>query len=302
MPKHSSLLATAAVVLLVQILVACGPTETSPDALRAADGRPLYADGTFSASFSHTGPSGWRHYVQIETDGGLIVGACYGSIDYSGRTPEENERYRESYRPSTGIDLPELLHSHQERLLETQRPGFSVPPNALEWSVAFDQLVRAALAAAVEARSATAESGNLASRRQTSGSETTLTVGAWEPFFLVGLPDEHGWRGELLTVHAGETIVAAHYRETRPTSEGLAVKRASERHNTLYEQVDGRSFREVARSIEASLVQSQADWNEALSESDAVTGATLTYEKARSLTERTAGTRATPALPRRLCR
>jgi len=135
-----------------------------------------------------------------------------------------------------------------------------------------------------------------------SSSRETDTVVAYEPFFVLGLPDEHGWRGELLTVHSGDVVVAAHYGERRSTEAGLAVKRASERYNTLYEQVDGRSFTEVATAIEATLVQSEGLWPDSLSDVDAITGATLTYEKAASLIEQVAGIRATPALPRRLCR
>jgi hypothetical protein len=161
--------------------------------------------------------------------------------------------------------------------------------------------VRAVLRQAVAATDAESAAGNASAGRRSNSGQTDI-IAVYEPFFVFGLPDEHGWRGELLTVHSGDAIVAAHYRETRPSEGGLAVKRGSERYETLYEQVDGRSFSEVAGAIEAALLQSQGAWSDGFSPADAATGATLTYAKATSLVDRIAGIRATPDLPRRICR
>ncbi len=146
MLRRSKPLALFVVTVSLLVLGACGPAETSPDALRTGDGSPLYGDGVFAASFAHTGPFGWRHFVQVEVEGGLIIDACYGSIDYAGRRLSENEHYREGHRLTSGIDLLALLSRYQNRLIETQRPGFSVPATAVEWAAPYVQLVRAAIA------------------------------------------------------------------------------------------------------------------------------------------------------------
>jgi hypothetical protein len=105
-----------------------------------------------------------------------------------------------------------------------------------------------------------------------------------------------------MTIHNHERIVAAHYKETRPGgADGLLYKRDTERYTTLYEQVDGLSFADVAESIAELTVAAGAGWHSTDPYADAVTGATLSFSRAAALLNRTAAVRTAAALPRRLC-
>lgn len=282
MRRRSELLVLAAVAAL---LAACGPSETDPDAPRAADGSPLYRDGAYGASYSHTGPDGWRPYLYLRVRAGVVDTVCFDAVDASGTLLSESERFLEQYRLDTGSDLVALVDRLRSRLLERQVVPLSVPADAVPWSVAFDALARRALAAA-----------KVGLALDAAGLEVVPSVG---PYTAADDPDELGWSAELVLVYDGDGVTAGSYREVRRELDGsLRRKRDDAAYQERFAAASGVTSSEVASTLTERLIAAQPPELQI----DAVAGATLSSARFASLAERIEQDRVEAPLPNRLCR
>lgn len=279
-------------VAAVLLLAACAPPETHPDAARTPSGAALYSDGVYSAAYSHADNDGWRPFLMLEVEAGLITALCFDAVNSDGMRLLEDEATIERLRLSRGVHLPDLVEQYRGRVIESQRTIGVVEPRALEWALYFQTLLRSALSAAEEGPTP----GGRAAAQQ-----APLEVVMQGPYVVTDDPDKLGWEAELITVHDGQGAVAAHYLERRRAPDGEQRKRDDPLYDAEYEAALGLSFSSLADGVAASLT------GRALAGQDgkiveAVSGATLSTRRADSLAARIADRRRAVALPRRLCR
>ena len=268
---------------MLLLLASCGPPETHPDALRRGDGSPLYRDGTYSASYSHTGPEGWLPWVQLRVRAGVIDQACFGAVSTSQKVLLDDERYLEQYRLDTGVDLVSLQGSLTGQLLATQRALPTIGVGSVPWATAFEMLTRTALRSA--GRGITADA---------AGVERVSAVG---PYAAADAPDALGWRAELVLVYDRDSVVAGAYREYRIGSDGRErQKRDDVVLQQRYESAMGVTTDQVAETLVSQLIGAES------SRIDGVSGATLSTNRFVALASRIDAQRRAAALPRRLCR
>jgi major membrane immunogen (membrane-anchored lipoprotein) len=273
----------SAAVALLATLAACGPAETDPDALRADDGTPLYADGTYAAAFSHVGPEGWRPFLELRVHAGMIDRICFDAVDAEGVRLSEDEAYLERKRLESGTDLQMLL----DRLTADLRRRQSLPqvadPDEPGWSAYFEVLARRALTAAQFGVTVDA-----------AGVEVVPISG---PYVATDEPDRLGWRAELVLAYDGDGVVAASYRELRTEPDGtIRAKHDDEVYQSLFAEASGTTSPEVAAILTGRLL---ASGDPAV---DAVTGATLSSARFVALATRIGEQRVAAPLPNRLCR
>lgn len=275
--------ATIVALLASLFVAACGPPETDPDALRAADGTPRYRDGEYAAAFSHTDPEGWRPFLRLRVRAGLVEEICFDAVRESGQRLLEAEGYLESYRLETGTVLPDLVAELAASVLERQAPPPPADPGSVGWSAAFAMLVDRALEAARFG--------------VTVGAAGIEMVSAAGPYLATDAPDELGWRAELVVVYDGNGIAAASYSEVRREADGSErMKRDDEAYQERFASVAGTTSAAVAAELERRLIDSDSP------AVDVVSGATVTSARFRALAERIDTVRRAVPLPNRLCR
>jgi len=271
------------------MVISCGAPETDPDALRGPDGTPLYRDGRYAASFSHTNPDGWRSFVSVRVRAGLVQEVCFDAVDSDAGRLLADERYLEQYRLDTGVDLARTLDALTAQLLDRQ----VLPPTATagviglpsaEWTYEFVVLVRAAL-----------RSARFGVTMDAAGIER---LPSWGPYVATDAPDELGWRAELVLVYDSDGAVAAGYREIRTELDGsVRVKSQDAVYQALFEEATGRTSDAVIAGLIGRLLGApDAD------DVDAVSGATLTATRFDALVARVERRRMEAPLPGRLCR
>ena len=282
MRRRSELLV---LVAAASVLVACGPPETDPDALRAADGTPLYRDGTYAAAYSHTGPEGWRPFIYLRVRAGLVDIVCFDAVDAAGERLSETERFVERYRLDTGTDLFALFDELRSRLIDRQTVPLPAAVNAVPWSVTFDVLARRALAAA-----------KVGLTTDAAGLDVVATPG---PYTASDEPDELGWRAELVLAYDGDGLTAGSYREVRRELDGsVRRKRDDAAYQERFATASGITSAEVGSTLVERLIAAQPSEPQV----DAVAGATLSSARFVALAERIARDRVEAPLPNRLCR
>jgi len=265
------------------LLAACGPPETDPNALLAPDGSPLYRDGTYAASYSHTGPDGRQPFLQIRVRAGLIDQVCLDAVDAAGNRLSDDARFDELTRLETGVSPVALARRLENALLDSQHLPLPADPRAVGWSSAFELLARTVTAAARVGLTVDA-----------AGIEQLATPG---PYFATDAPDELGWRAELVLVFDSDGVTAAAYREVRTELDGSTrLKRDDETYQQLYESASGVTSGGVASTLVAQLLESGRPGI------DGVSGATLTTSRFVTLATRIFGERRSTPLPNRLCR
>lgn len=281
MRRRSELLAL--VLAVSAVLAACGPPETDPDAPRAADGSPLYRDGTYAAAYSHTGPDGWRPFVYLRVRAGLVDTVCFDAVAASGTRLSESEGFVEQYRLDTGTDLLPLFDRLASRLLENQTPRLPAPTNAVPWSVTFDVLAARAL-----------EAAKVGLTIDAAGIEVVPSPG---PYAATDAPDELGWSAELVLVYDGDGVAAGSYREVRRELDGLIRrKRDDDVYQERFAAAAGVTSAEVAATLTDRLIAAGSP------RVDAVAGATVSSARFAALAERITSSRVEAPLPNRLCR
>ncbi len=268
---------------ILLLLASCGPPETHPEARRREDGSPLYRDGTYSASYSHTGPEGWRPYLQLRVRAGMIDQACFGAVSSSHARLLDDERYIEQYRLDTGVDLASLHGSVTAQLLATQRPLPAIGAGTVPWATAFEMLTRAALRSA--GRGITVDA---------AGVEQVSSVG---PYVAADAPDALGWRAELVLAYDRDSVVAGAYREYRIDSDGSErQKRDDVGLQERFESAMGLTSDHVGAALIDQLIAAGSP------RIDGVSGATLSTNRFIALASRIESQRRAAELPRRLCR
>ncbi|MFW5686295.1 MAG: hypothetical protein ACOC0O_06550 [Spirochaetota bacterium] len=321
MPRHSELALrgrTALRVLTLAVVVllgACSAPETDPDALRAPDGTPLYRDGRYAASFSHTDPEGWRAFVLVRVRAGLIQEICFDAVDAAGERLLDDERYLESYRLETGVELEPTIDRLIATMLDRQQPPLAIEPSpqapmALDWPQGFAVLARAAL-----------EAARVGLTLDAAGIEQVPTAG---PYVATDLPDELGWRGELVLVYDADGVAAASYRELRAQADGSErVKAEDESYQARYLEAHDLTSSVVSETLIGRLLGGSDEAEPPLTEdggdgvseeagaapstaaptgTDAVSGATVTSARFAALVARIESRRVEAPLPSRLCR
>ncbi len=272
-----------ALLAVAVLLLSCGPPETDPDALRRADGAPLYRDGVYAASFSHTGPDGWMGFLQLRVRAGLITEVCFNAVDVDGARITGDEAFIEQYALNTGVDLREYFEDLASRVLETQQARARIDPRSVTWAVRFDTLLRMALASA--RRGVTVDA---------AGVEYVATAG---PYIASDAPDALGWRAELVLVYDAGGAVAGTFRETRRELDGSErLKRDDAGYQQRFDAASGVTTAEVAATLLGRLLAGGS------SQVDGVTGATLTSRRFVELARRIEEQRRAARLPGDLCR
>ncbi len=287
MPRRSNLgraIRPAGVLLAVAVLlVSCGPPETDPDALRRPDGAPLYRDGVYAASFSHTGPDGWLGFLRLRVRAGLIDEVCFNAVNVEEVRLTSDEAFTEHYLLETGVDLEGYLEDLAAQVLETQQAGMRIDPRSMTWAVRFDTLLRTALASARRGVTVDAE-----------GMEYVATAG---PYIASDAPDALGWRAELVLVYDAGGAVAGAFREIRRELDGSErLKRDDAGYQQRFSTASGVTTAEVTATLLEQLFAGES------SGIDGVTGATLTSRRFVELVRRIEGHRRPVQLPRDLCR
>ena len=276
----------------VVLLASCADPETHPDAVRTASGEQRYRDGLYSSAFSHPDQEGWRPFLMVEVEAGLITTVCFDAVDQNGSRVREAEGYQETLRLQKGVSLSAVLASYQEQILQSQSRLGVVEPRVLEWAIYLDQLLRDVLAAA--------EQGPQPGGR-TAAQQTPALLPMQSLYVISDDPDALGWQAQLVTVHDQTSVLAAHYAELRRTAERTERKREDPLFELEYEQARGLRFSGVADDLAAAIVGGVADPQGASPSFDTVAGATLSAQRFRSLTERLSRLRSRVTLPRRLC-
>ncbi|MFP4115120.1 MAG: hypothetical protein ACOC1I_07440 [Spirochaetota bacterium] len=275
--------ATLALVVAVAAFAACSPPETDPDARRAPDGSALYQDGRYAASFSHTGPDGWRPFLQLRIRTGLVQEICFDAIKADGSLLSDDAVYLERYRLDHGVELLPYFNDLIAHVLASQAPFPRIDYATVSWGVRFHLLVKTAL-----------ESAEVGLTLDAAGIEQIPTEG---PFLVSDEPDELGWRGELVLVFGGDGVVAGHYRETREEPDGSRrVKRDDEAYQELFVAASGVRSEQVAATLVDRLIAGSSN------EIDGVSGATLSSARFIALARKIESQRVAAALPNNLCR
>ena len=283
-PRSAFLRAVALFAVAALLLTSCGPPEIDPNARLDADGQPVHNDGLYAAASSHTGPEGWRAFLQVRVHAGLIESICFDAVDASGVRLWDDDRYLEEYRLETGVDLEAHAGRWVEELLDRQAPPPLPEPEARAWAAVFDLLAREALDAA--------ESGITV---DAAGIAIVPTAG---PYFATDLPDELGWRAELVLVYGPDGVVAGSYREVRRELDGsLRVKRDDADYQALFAEVSGTT----SGLVEDQLIEQLVDAGFPAGV-DGVSGASLSSARFTALAARIEDGRAEAPLPNRLCR
>ncbi len=286
MPRRSRLCVRAratAVALATGLLLGCGPPETDPDALRRADGAPLYRDGVYAASFSHTGADGWRAFLQVRVRAGLIAEVCFDAVNAERVRLTNHEAYTEQYRLDTGVDLVAYLDDLAGQLLATQSSGPRISPRSVGWAARFETLSRMTLASA--RRGVTVDA---------AGMEYAATAG---PYLASDEPDALGWRAELVLVYDAGGVVAGAFREVRRELDGtIRLKRDDRAYQQRFEAASGVTTDAVTATLMEQLLASQSHGI------DGVAGATRTSRRFVELAARIDSRRQAAPLPGNLCR
>lgn len=287
MPRPSSFdqaIRPAVALLVIAVLsVSCGPPETDPDALRRPDGAPLYRDGVYAASFSHTGPDGWLGFLQLRVRAGLIDEVCFNAVNVDEVRLTSDQGFIEQYLLETGVDLKEYLEDLIAKVLETQQAGVRVDPRSMSWAVRFDTLLRMGLASA--RRGVTVDA---------AGMEYVATAG---PYIASDAPDALGWRAELVLVYDAGGAVAGAFRETRRELDGSErLKRDDAGYQQRFDAASGVTTAEVTATLLDQLFAG------GFANIDGVTGATLTTRRFIELARRIEEHRRAVRLSGNLCR
>lgn len=280
--RYGAMMPAVLVVAVALLLSACPPPEIDPDARRDSSGEALYHDGLYAAAFSHTGPEGWRPFVQVRVHAGLIQEVCINAVNSEGARLRDHERYLEQYRLDTGIDLETLFSRFVDEVLERQRPSPGVVPGGEEWAVAFELLVRQALEAATYGITVDA-----------AGIEGIPTAG---PFVARDAPDELGWRGELVLVYDKNGVGAGSYREVREELDGTTRdKRDDANYQDTFTEASGTTSATVADALIEQLLAAGSP------DIDGVSGATVSSARFIRLATEIEHRRVAAALPNRFC-
>jgi major membrane immunogen (membrane-anchored lipoprotein) len=277
-------------LVAVALIGGCAPGEPDPAALRDEDGAALYADGTYVATYDYTSPEGWLPYLVVEIKAGLVRSVCFDAVASTGARMRSDERYVESQHLSTGVDIPVVIDTMRECLLENQTtPVLPCVPES-EWVVYFSQLATAAMNTAAE----TVSSDRVTNR---STRIEVPPVSMPGPYLVTDSPDETGWVGELVVTYLDGSISAANYREAREDSAGtVTVKAEDQEYLDRYERTIGVDHVAVVESLVGQLLSGTRS-----DDLDAIAGATLTTTRFAALADRLEQLRTTPELPRRLC-
>ena len=255
------------------VLIGCDGVRPDPDA--------EFRDGRYVAAYAHTRADGWRPFLELRVRAGLLHTICFDAIAPNGTRLMQSDRKLEEYRLATGVDLPPYIQGQIDAVIAAQDLRISADPQALEWSLALFDLLRQVIPAARVGL--TVEAAGVAS------------VPTNEPYLAADLPDELGWRAELVVVYYDQAVAAVDYAELREQSDGSAIRKRDQPDiQADYERLLGLTSASVAQSFSSGLVVGDVP--------DAVAGATISLGRFTRLTAAIEASLIAADLPDRPCR
>ncbi len=266
-------------ILLVLGLVLAGCADDADDAAADAAADTEFVDGTYTAAYDYADSRGWRAFLQINVDGGVITDVDFDYVNADGTRKSEDEGYNQRWQGALeeDIDMNIARDTFAEQLIDRQ----SVPIDVVSGATGSSELMN--------------ELGDAALERAREGNTELAIV----PYDLTVTAedeeDERGWTARVeLSFEDGE-LVAVDYDEVEYDDDGEIVNRKSEdeAYAERWEGADGISQMEAFPELEQRLLDAGGNPDEV----DQVTGATGSWARFVDVVQRALDNRESPDLP-----
>ena len=262
-------------VLLVLGVLVIGCAEDADDAAAEAE----FVDGTYTAAFDFADGRGWRAFLQIEVDGGVITDVDFDYVNADGIRKSEDDGYNQRWQGALDedIDMNIARDTFAEQLIDRQSVPIDVVTGATGSSELMNELGEAVLERARD--------GNT----ELAVVPYDLTVSAEDEV------DQRGWTARVELRFEGGELVAVDYDEVEYDDDGDIVNRKSEdeAYADRWEGVDGISQMEAFPELEQRLIDAGGNPDEV----DQVTGATGSWARFVDVVQRALDSRQSPELP-----
>ena len=264
-------------ILLMVLVLGFGLVACADDADDAAADAE-FVDGTYTAAYDYADARGWRAFLQIQVDGGVISDVDFDYVNADGVRKSEDEGYNRRWQGALDedIDMNIARDRFAEQLIERRAVPIDVVTGATGSSELMNELGESVLERA--------RAGNT----ELAIVPYDLTVTAEDEV------DQRGWTARVeLTFEDGE-LVSVDYDEVE-YEDGEIVNRKSEdqAYADRWEGADGISQMEAFPELEQRLLDAGGNPDDV----DQVTGATGSWARFVDVVQRALDSRQSPQLP-----